>query len=69
MGSKEWPPCIPSQENKSTEERQRKVAKYTKPNQAKQNQTEPESKKTRSVGLHEHNNNDEQKINDRKDAR
>ena len=35
MGSKEWPPCTPSQENKSTQEGQRKVTKYTKWDQEK----------------------------------
>jgi len=40
MGSTEWPPCTPSQENKSTQEGQRKVAKYTK--QTKPNQTNPD---------------------------
>jgi len=38
MGSKEWPPCTPSQENKSTQEGQRKVKKYTKRDQEKPNQ-------------------------------
>jgi len=38
MGSKEWPPCTPSQENKSTQEGQRKVEKYTKWDQEKPNQ-------------------------------
>jgi len=36
MGSKEWPPCTPSQENKSTQEGQRKVANTT--NWTNQNQ-------------------------------
>jgi len=38
MGSTEWPPCTPSQENKSTQEGQRKVAEYTKQDQEKPNQ-------------------------------
>jgi len=40
MGSKEWPPCTLSQENKSTQEGQRKVAKFNQQNQAKPVQTE-----------------------------